>query len=199
MPLASQQRRWKPSSSANDGPPTARYDLQLLPSQVDRTSLEHPCESFWLLARLEVSRRTIGRRAEKRVSCTLSVEARAAANPMGERDAVARRGGAVRRGGPNGGPALLAGQANRGRDCGCSDRTADSRSGPSRMTQGVVDLARNRKFESTPPERVCELLVPKRRSPSGAYQNRSSRLPSSRDPAGIDRLSPVRGSIAGSI
>ena len=115
LPLASQQRRWKPSSSANDGPPTARYDLQLLPSQVDRTSLEHPCESFWLLARLEVSRRTIGRRAEKRVSCTLSVEARAAANPMGERDAVARRGGAVRRAGPNGGPALLAGQANRGR------------------------------------------------------------------------------------
>ena len=46
MPHASQQRRWKPSSSANDGPPTARYDLQLLPSQVERTSLEHPCESF---------------------------------------------------------------------------------------------------------------------------------------------------------
>ena len=30
-------------------------------------------------------------------SCTPSVEARAAANPIGERDAVARRGGAVRR------------------------------------------------------------------------------------------------------
>jgi len=157
LPLASQQRRWKPSSSANDGPPTARYDLQLLPSQVDRTSLEHPCESFWLLARLEVSRRTIGRRAEKRVSCTLSVEARAAANPMGERDAVARRGGAVRRGVPNGGPALLAGQANRGRDCGCSDRTADSRSGASRMTQGVVDLARYWNFESVSLQQTVRL------------------------------------------
>jgi len=90
-------------------------------------------------------------------SCTPSVEARAAANPMGERDAVARRGGAVRRGGPNGGPALLAGQANRGRDCGCSDRTADSRSGPSRMTQGVVDLARNRKFESVSLQQTVRL------------------------------------------
>jgi len=67
--------------------------------------------------------------------------------------------------GPSGGPALLAGQANRGRDCGCSDHIADGRSGSSRMTQGVVDLARYWNFESVSLQRgVCELSVPERQT-----------------------------------
>ena len=49
------------------------------------------------------------------------------------------------------------------------------------------------RIQSPPPERVCELLVPK----AGACPNRSSRLPSSPGyPAGIDGLSPVRRSPA---
>ena len=45
-------------------------------------------------------------------------------------------------------PHFLPDRRTEGRDCGCSDRTADSRSGSSRMTQGVVDLARYWNFES---------------------------------------------------
>ena len=58
-------------------------------------------------------------------------------------------------------PHFLPDRRTEGRDCGCSDRTADSRSGSSRMTQGVVDLARYWNFESVSLQRrVYKLSVP---------------------------------------